>query len=251
MMTGIRTTLSGRIATAAVALLLVGCQTTGDSIASNPLALLTPQETLELSPEEKQLREDAATFRNTVFGGALTFGGVTALACILSGKAEKPGDCLAPAVVGGLIGAIDGYRTAKKQEAARKQVREIDLITMEIEERNANIQEMVASARKVVAQNRERINETKLQIAQQAVAEEFLKEEQKRLQSNIHVISRTIETLKKEKATYDVLAQQLAEGGGDDVEGLRSQVESMGLQIAALEMERDALEEINQTTRIG
>jgi chromosome segregation ATPase len=109
---------------------------------------------------------------------------------------------------------------------------------------------MLDSSRKVVEQNRERISELQKQVAQNEVSEEQLAEEQKRLQANIDVMNRSIKNIEQDKQTYQALADQL-EKEGQDVAGLRSQVESMNLQIAALEQERNALEEINQTVRIG
>ena len=231
-------------------LLLGGCVTTGDTAGFNPFAFLTGQEPGDLTPEERELREDASVFRNTVIGGALTVGGEAGLQCILEWGPDELEGCASIAAIGGVVGAIDGYLTAKQQEASRKQVREIDLITQEIEERNAGIGKMVDSSRKVVEQNRERINEVKLQVARNEVREEQLAEEQKRLQANIKVMNRTIDNLMEDKTTYQVLAERLA-NDGTDVASLRSEVESMSLQIAALEKERDALEEINQTMRIG
>lgn len=232
---------------------LAGCVTTGDTADSNPFAALFPtKEPKNLSPEERQMREDANVFRDTVLGGAATIAGVAGLACMLEHGFDRDNlkKCAAYAAVGGLVGAIDGYRTAKKQEASRNKVREIDLITQEVEQRNAAAQRMLESSRKVVEQNRERISEVKQQVAQNEVREEQLAEEKNRLQSNIDVMNKSIGTLEQDKQTYQALADKL-EMEGQDVAGLRSQVESMNLQVAALEQERNALEEINQTVRIG
>ena len=235
----------------ALSIMLGGCVTTGDTADFNPLAaIFAPETPAELSPEERQMREDANVFRNTVLGGAATYAGAAGLLCILEHGTDNVDKCAAYAAVGGLVGAMDGYLTAKKQEASRKKVREIDLIAEEIEERNAGIQKMVDSSRKVVEQNRERIEEVKQQVAQNEVQEERLAEEQKRLQANIEVMNSTIATLMEDKTTYDALADKL-EQEGENVAGLRSRVDSMSLQIAALEQERNALEEINQTVRIG
>ena len=260
MTAGTRYDLRLGILVAALSLLLAGCGSAVDTGEPNAIAVLPSDEPSDLTPEEKQLRDDAYLFEKTVLGGAIVTAGPVALTCILSdglpdfsnldSALEKLEDCAAPTLVAGVVGAFDGYRTAKQQEAARKKVQEIDLITKEIEEKNAGIRKMVKSSRKVVEQNRERVNEAKLQVAKQEIQEEQLAEEQKRLQSNIAVMDRTIEHLKEDRTTYLALADQL-EQDGQVVAGLRSEVETMGLQIAALEVERDALEDLNQTVRIG
>ena len=255
---------------------LAGCVTTGgrDTSVSNPFSpiiegankiIATGGEIFEkyvahtfsepdenLSAEERQMREDSNVFAKTVLGGTLTIGALAALACALEHGFDEDnlGKCATHAAIGGVVGAIDGYRKAKIDEASRIKVREIDLVTQEIEERNAAAQRMLDSSRKVVEQNRERISELKQQVAQNEAQEELLAEEQKRLQANIDVMNRSIKTLEQDRNTYQALAQEL-ETEGQDVADLRSRVESMDLQIAALEQERNALEEINQTVRIG
>ena len=235
----------------ALSIVFAGCVTTGDTADSSSIAAISSIEPHEdLSPEERQMREDANVFRNTILGGTATGAAVGALVCILkygTGDLEK---CAKYAAIGATVGALDGYLTAKKQEASRKKVREIDLITEEIEEKNAEIRKLVESSHKVVEQNRERIEEVKLQIARNEAQEELLVEEQKRLQANIDVMDRTIDRLEKDRKAYAALADRL-EQDGDDVAGLRSGVDSMNRQIAALERERNALEDINRTVRIG
>ena len=231
-------------------LLLGGCATTGDGTWSNPFDKILSPAPRDPTPEEQEMQEDARIFRNTVLGGAATVGGALFLDCLLKRGSDEWKDCAAVGGVGAAVGAVDGYLTAKRQEASRRKVREIDLITEEIEEKNAGIRKLVASSRKVVEQNRERIGEVKLKIARNEVREEVLAEEKGRLESNIAVMDRTIENLTKDKEAYRTLADKL-EGEGTDVARLRENVESMELRIAELEEQRDALEEINRAVRIG
>jgi hypothetical protein len=238
----------------ALSVVLGGCVTTGDTADSNPFAavaaIFTPEKPEDLSPEERQMRGDANVFRYTVLGGAGTGAAIGGLMCILNYGTDDLDKCAAYAAVGGLVGAMDGYLTAKKQKASRQKVHEIDLITEEIDERNARIRKMVDSSHKVVEQNRKRIEEVKQQVAQNEVQEERLAEEEKRLQANIDVMDKTITTLMEDKAAYEAIANKL-EQDGENVAGLRSKVEIMNLQIAELEQERNELEKIYQTVRVG
>ena len=234
----------------ALPLLLGGCAATGDGTWSNPFERTSSPAPRDPTPEEREMQEDAKVFRNTVLGGAATVGGALFLGCLLGRGTGEWKDCAAVGGVGAAIGAVDGYLVAKRQEASRRRVREIDLITEEIEEKNAGIRKLVASSRKVVEQNRERIGEVKLKIARNEVREEVLAEEKGRLESNIVVMDRTIENLTKDKNAYRTLADRM-EGEGRDVSRLRENVESMELRIAELEEQRDELEEINRAVRIG
>ena len=231
-------------------LLLGGCTAAGDGTWSNPFEKIFSPAPRDPTPEEREMQEDAKIFRNTVLGGAATVGAVVFLDCLLGRGTGEWKDCAAIGGVGAVVGAIDGYLTAKRQEASRRKVREIDLITEEIEEKNAGIRKLVESSRKVVEQNRERIGEVKLKIARNEVREEVLAEEKGRLEANIAVMDRTIENLTKDKETYRTLADKL-EGEGRDVALLRENVESMEHRIAELEEQRDELEEINRAVRIG
>ena len=234
----------------ALPLLLGGCAANGDGAWSNPLERIFSPAPRDPTPEEQEMQEDAKIFRNTVLGGAATVGVVVLLDCLSRQGADEWKGCAAIGGFGAVVGAIDGYLTAKRQEASRRKVREIDLITEEIEEKNAGIRKLVASSRKVVEQNRERIGEVKLKIARNEVREEVLAEEKGRLESNIALMDRTIENLTKDRETYRALADKL-EGEGRDVARLRENVEGMEIRIAELEEQRDELEEINRAVRIG
>lgn len=230
-------------------LVLTGCQTAGDSGQTTLFGGSEP-----LTPAEQAMREDADVFNETVFGGAATgaaLGGVfCAMSLLLGSNKNGIATCAAAIGVGAAIGAVDGYMVATRQEAARRQVREIDLVTQDIEQSNARLRKLVASSQKVVEQNRERINEVKIKVAQNQARAEELTREQARLDDNIAVMSDTLENLRDERDGYVEVAGELA-SEGQDTSRLREQVREMNRQIEALESERDTLENINRASKIG
>jgi uncharacterized protein YhaN len=236
------------IAFLSVALALAGCQTAGDSGRTTLFGSSEP-----LTPAEQEMRNDADVFNETVFGGAATgaaLGGLLCALSLLSGGKNNAAVCATAIGVGAALGAVDGYMVATRQEAARRQVREIDVVTEDIEQSNARLRKLVASSQKVVEQNRERINEVKLKVAQNQARAEELTREQARLDDNIAVMSNTLDSLRDERDAYVEVAGELG-AQGQDTAKLRAQVVEMNRQIAALEKERDALEEINRASKIG
>ncbi|ANK81458.1 MAG: hypothetical protein TEF_12090 [Rhizobiales bacterium NRL2] len=237
----------------AAALALAGCAQNADGQRQGLFDFASSGNDENLSEEERQLREDAEVFNETVAGGAATnallFGGLCVAAALLGGG-DNMGQCAIMAGIGAAYGAVDGYLVAKRQEAARRQVREIDLVTEEIQEKNVKLRKLVETSQRVVAENRERLQEIRIKVAKNEVREEMLEEESRRLQSNIGVMDSTIAQLEKERDNYYQVAEQL-EGDGRDTRQLEAEIRDMNHQIAALERERDALEEIDRAVRIG
>ncbi|WP_416896963.1 MAG: hypothetical protein ACMVY4_15810 [Minwuia sp.] len=245
------------VAVVAFPVLLGGCQTTGDSDGGGSLFDFggSSSDDPNLTPEERALREDAEVFNETVFGGAATgaviAGGLCALGALLGNNGGNAlGRCAIMAGVGGAIGAIDGYMVAKRQEAARKQVREIDLVTEEIEAKNVKLRRLVDSSRRVVDQNRQRLEEVRIKVAANAAREDELRREKDRLEANIDVMDDTLENLRDERDNYEEVVRELRAGGQNTAQ-LEAQIGEMNQQIAALERERNELEAINRAVRIG
>ncbi|WP_417513565.1 hypothetical protein [Minwuia sp.] len=238
-----------------LSVLVGGCATNGDTGQSNPFDFLASDsaDNPNLTPEERALRKDAEIFNETVFGGAATgaalLGGLCVVGALL-GNNNSLGRCAVLAGVGAAVGAVDGYLVAKRQEAARKQVREIDLVTQEMEEKNVKLRRLVATSKKVVEQNRERIRDVQIKVAQNQARQDELRIEKERLESNIDVMDETIASLKKERENYQDVADDLTNEGRNTT-ALRQEISEMNQQIAALERERNELEQINRAVRIG
>ena len=103
--------------------------------AQQPQARPQPQPQAQssgaLSPAETQMREDQDRFNKTVFGGAVTGAVIGAGAglvySVITGQDSKARNktVLATTAAGAVAGGLDGYVTAKKEQAGRQQVREL------------------------------------------------------------------------------------------------------------------------------
>jgi hypothetical protein len=201
-----------------------------------------------LTPEEQQMRADASVFDETVLGGAAMG---AALGCAVGyfwgGEAK---DCLVGGIGGGALGALGGYLTATEQEAARGQVRQVDIVTRDINADNENLRRLVASASRVLDQNRQQAQLVKQKLARAELAEGELASMRARLRSNIAFMNETIVKLEEKRSQYVEAANSLA-GKGQDTSGLRRRVGDMENHIAALIEYRDTLEEQLNVELVG
>ena len=201
-----------------------------------------------LTPEEEQLRADASVFDETVLGGAAMGAAVgCAFGFLLGGNAE---DCLVGGIGGGALGALGGYLTATEQEAAQGHVRQIDIVTRDINADNENLRTLVASASRVLDQNRQQAQLVKQKLARAELAEGELANMRARLRSNIAFMNETIVKLEEKRSQYVEVANSLA-GKGQDTSGLQQRVGDMKNHIAALIAYRDTLEEQLNVELVG
>ncbi len=235
-----------------LSLVLSGCAGNRDS-GGNPFDFLASEDDENLTPEERRLRDQAAVFNETVFGGAVAgaalLGGLCFLGALFN-NGQGLAECAVRAGIGAAIGAVDGYLIAKRQEAADRQVAEIDLVTRELEQKNRDLERLVATSKRVVDQNRERIRDVQLKVAQKKVRFEQLEFERQHLQSNIDQMNGTISNLIRERDNYREVAQQLG-NEGRDTSALQTQIREMETRIAQLEQERNELENIKRAMRVG
>ena len=193
-----------------------------------------------LTTDEQALRSDADVFNETVAGGAAAGAALGGLTCLLLGGGA--GDCVEEVALGAVVGGVAGYLTASKQEAANQQVAQIDIITRDIQAENAQAAKVVASARKVLDENRATAKAVRERIANQEVEVAEVAAMQAKLQSNVDVLNGVIAKLGEKRDTFAEAATSL-EAEGQQTAGLQEQVREMEDQIALLVEYRTALEE--------
>ena len=114
-----------------------------------------------ISQAERVICEDNATFNKTMLGGAATGAGIGAvlggLGCLAAGSKDPLACAAIGAVAGGIAGGIDGYVTAKEQEASRQNIRAIDAITNEVQAENDKLVRSVAAAKALSQEGQARL----------------------------------------------------------------------------------------------
>jgi hypothetical protein len=246
---------AGLAATLALSIMLQACIGSGaDSDSSGGFSLFDSSSDEELTPEERALREEADVFNETVFGGAATgallLGGLCVASALLGGG-NNMGRCAILAGVGAAAGALDGYLIAKRQESSRTKVREIDLVTQDVEADNRKIEQVNDRARRVRDQNLERIREAEAKRRSQQISAEQLATERRRLQSNIDFLQDTIDKLEERRNKYHEAAQSLSAQGSGSTAELQTKIEEQTRKIQTLKQMKRDLEKANEVKRIG
>jgi hypothetical protein len=195
-----------------------------------------------ISNAERVICEDNATFNKTMLGGAAT-GAVAgaalgALGCWAAG--QDPLQCAAiGAVAGGVAGGIDGYVTAKEQEASRQNIRAIDAITNEVETENNKLARNVAAAKALSLEGQERL----------AKAQENLKSGQinaTQAEAERASVMRSRQQLDTMISNTEKQRQQFAEAQpktGESSNEFEAQMITLSKNIARLKQQRDKLNE--------
>ncbi|MEM8754693.1 MAG: hypothetical protein AAGF90_17105 [Pseudomonadota bacterium] len=204
---------------------------------------------------EKRLKDDNRVFNETVAGGVavgmargLLYG---ALIGFTSGDLDK---ALAAAgigaAIGGVAGGIDGWRVAVRQEAARRQVREIELVTLEVERENRRIEQSIANVDLVIADTQRSLRGARVAFANDQATENEVRAREARARRNLDEIDELIENLADRNRDYQQVANELRSEGQDTTAVDRELAETRAL-LAQKRRERDLLEQELVRGRIG
>jgi DNA repair exonuclease SbcCD ATPase subunit len=244
----------------AASIMLSGCMGTGPDGSSGGFSMAgvfgTGQKPA-LTPAEQRLREDANTFNETVLGGVAYNAAVGAALGALVGYLHSGGDLKqmlvyssAGIAAGGVYGLIDGYRTANKQEAARRQVREVELITDKVRAENDQIEQSIKTAETVVSETRTKAAEVEQKLQNQEITTVQAESELQNHRDNIAELDKLIAGLQKRQDEYKQVADSIRQEGEDTSE-LDAQIAASSQRLAELQSEREVLAQSLEVTRIG
>jgi hypothetical protein len=193
-----------------------------------------------LSPAEKQMREDQDRFNQTVFGGMLVGAAVGAGGAWIYSKIRKLDPrqtrdaALKGGVAGAVVGGVDGYVTAKKEQAGRQQVRELQAATADVRQDNDRLQAFIDSTNKVLAEGRARLAALSSDLAAKRVSTQDADKTRQHEQQNIDEMNTTLESAKKSRDQYRQAAAKL-QGTPQERKDLDGEIKKMDKQVAQLE----------------
>ena len=229
-------TITKRIGVYCLALAMVvsttGCETMGPLMGGD---------TANLTPAERQLREDETKFRNTVIGGVATVAVMGAVAGALfaglmgGNSRDMQRGAIAGAVAGGIAGGMDGYATAKMQQAGQQQVRAIEAAVVDIQQDNARLEQMIASSDLVLKEGQQRLASIKSDLTAGKVNAKQAEDARKREENNIAVLNKALEKARETRSEYAKASQQLAQGNPNAGRNLDAEIARTDRQIAQLE----------------
>jgi chromosome segregation ATPase len=200
-----------------------------------------------MTPSQRQLCQDNATFNQTIWGGAI-IGSVAgaalgAIACALAHK--NVALCAAGgAVVGGAVGSFDGYMTAKNQEAARQKIRTIDAVTADIRAENDKLRQSVAAAQAVVRDNSAKLAQMDAQRRANQLDLDQARAQRARIEHDKQNLDSLVNSLEQREQNYRDAGAKTQQSSPD----YNAQIRTMETQIAQLRQQRDILNNAIQTT---
>lgn len=212
--------------------------------AQQPQARPQPQPQAQssgaLSPAETQMREDQDRFNKTVFGGAVTGAVIGAGAglvySVITGQDSKARNktVLATAAAGAVAGGLDGYVTAKKEQAGRQQVRELQAATADVRQDNEHLQAFIESTNSVLAEGRARLATLRSDVAARRISVKDAEQTRQHEQQNIDEMRATLDTAKKSREQYQQAASRL-QGTPQERRDLDAEIKKMDREVAKLE----------------
>lgn len=230
----------------------VACGTTGPD---SPGIFGGSSSNIPMTPAEARLRDDNRIFNETILGGAAS-GAITgaifgALLGLATGKSKNiVAGAAIGAAAGGAMGALDGWRVAKKQEASRKQIREIDLITDEIEAENRKIAQSIRNVDVVISDTQRSLRGARIGYRSGLVSLDEMRQKEARAENNIKVIDELIDNLDERNREYRQVAEQLSKEG-ENTARMDRELKQTEILLAEAKRERDLLEDELVQGRIG
>ena len=232
----------------ALALGLAGCETTG------PLAGFGGGPQQPLSAAEQQMQDDQKRFNDTVIsavmmgaaGGALVGG----LGCLLAGCKGK--DTAIAMGVGAGVGAaalgIDGYVTAKKEQAGKQNLRIVQAAANDVRQDNGKLQAYLASSGKVLNEGRSRLASLQRDVAAKRLTTEEAQQARQREERNIASMNQTLTQARKTRDQYIEASGKMADTPQNKRE-LDTEIRRMNQQITQLEGNVQAYNQALQVSR--
>lgn len=241
----------------AVSLALTGCETMGGGVQNPFSGLMSSQtsSTLPVSPAEQAMMEDEKRFNDTVISAVLTgavVGGLGAgLVAAASGEKSRNvrNATLGGAAVGATVLGIDGYVTAKKEQASRGRIRAVQAAANDVREDNQRLQRYIESSNRVLAEGQSRLASLRRDIASRKISAEEARQAQQREERNIASMNQTLTEARKTRDQYIDAASKLPDSR-ENKRNLDAEIIQMNTQIKTLEGNVAAYAQALQVSRV-
>lgn len=221
--------------------LIAGCTTTGGRDgASQTLA-------------EKRMREQAATFNQTIAEGA-ALGCVAGL--VLGALVSSRGDgqrgqgmaigCTAGAAVGGAT----GYYVADKQEQYASTEERLAAMTTDLRADNQRLADLIDASHQVLVADRATLRRLEKQLAEGVITRDKTRQQLAAVDDNTRYLEQTVASLKKKQQEY-AMARARSQGSAQAMDAMDAEIARLERQIAALAKDLDALILQRQAFRVS
>jgi hypothetical protein len=221
----------------AVAMLLAGCTTTRD--------------VSQMTPAERRMHEQGQDFNRTMAEGAVAGAVLGAiLGAALSSHNRAQGAAIG-AGVGLAAGTLGGYYVAKQKEAFATEEGRLDSMIGDVRGDNQRLQQLTASAREVIVQDRQRLDQIDREVAAGTAQSDSVRRRLAAVDENAKFLRSTLDNLNKRLAEYRDAATRERRQNHANTAGLDGEIARMEQQVASLESELQALVSRRKVTRVG
>jgi hypothetical protein len=228
------------------AVLVAGCETPGGTIGGVGIAAVpswlggggatqtASASTGSLSPAEQRMREQSRAFERTVWEGALIGAGAGALIGALRGGDTK--DILKGALIGGALGGLAGAYVANKQKQYSDKEDQLDSMIADVRESNRDTEELIASVRQVVAEDKRRLAEVERRYKAGKATEAELQGTRTRIADNRTVVAQASKGARDKYSMFQGAEKTYREQNpGTDTGRLQQALKAYNSQIQTLD----------------
>lgn len=226
---------------AIIATMPVACAPPG----GGPSVFASAEDERNLTPAERRLRRDNQIYNETLLGGvaqgAIVGALLGAIVGLSSGKLENAAEgAVIGAAAGGVLGGLDGWRVATQQEAANKNVREIELATDKVVAENRAMQQSLDNIDVVIAATTRNLRSARAGYRASTVTLEEMRAREARARSNVAQTEELIEKLEDRQEEQEEIARSLRSDGYNTRE-IDREIADTRREIQERERERELL----------
>lgn len=231
---------NGRGVALAAALALGACQTIGGP---------------PLTADEELLRTQSDGFVAENVAGGAAAGAV--VGCLILGilsvaannNASAAGTaCAIGAGAGAVVGGIDGYMKAKDAQYKANETAKMEAMARDVKEDNQQLAEMIDTARRVVDNDRRRLDELQQKVDSKVLTLEQAKAEAAVIRDNSAQIEDILEEARKKRDLYSDARSQLSTS---DTAELDSEISRLNSEIAQLETQLNTVNSALKVSGLG
>jgi len=231
---------------AAAVVLMGGCVSTGDRVGepvSGPTSWMsgltggastTATPDSSLTPEEQRLRKQSQAFQRTVWEGVLIGASAGALLGVFQGKDTE--GILKRALIGGAVGGLAGAYIANKQKQYSNKEDQLDSMISDVQKSNKETEELIASARQVMAEDKRRLASVQSRYKAGQASEADLNSTRRKVSENKAVVTQATKGAREKYSMFEGAEREYRQQNpGTDTGRLQSELKAYNQQIETLD----------------
>ncbi len=199
-----------------------------------------------LTPEQRQMRQEARAFQKTLWQGVAAGAALGALTGAITGLIEKETSdkkkkgqvrkrAAQGAVAGAVAGGIAGLYIADKQKKYAREELVLESMIDDVRQKNAEAEQLVATMETVVEEDRRKLARLEQQYREGLVQDAEYRRQINIIDNDKKVIAESIEKAEEQLAVFkDARTEYAAQNPNADLSEYDSEIAALEQQIAAM-----------------